>query len=219
MALEDYRAEMESCCRCSACKFIPLEKITGPGALQRLPQHPALQLPLLLRRRSHGLRPRAASTERVEYTPEDGGGRLQLQPLRRLRCLLQVRHGVRRPRAPLRGARGVRQERADRAGVGQAGREHGQGGPDPAGIRRASGASGPRTWTSRTTPKDKAGVIYHAGCLAEPRRGQRQGGRRRRLAAQEGRSRCGHRQGQGALLRRPRLRDGLPGRGHRSRPS
>jgi Fe-S oxidoreductase len=29
MALEDYRAEMESCCRCSACKFIPLEKVTG----------------------------------------------------------------------------------------------------------------------------------------------------------------------------------------------
>jgi Fe-S oxidoreductase len=29
MPLEDYRAEMESCCRCSACKFIPLEKITG----------------------------------------------------------------------------------------------------------------------------------------------------------------------------------------------
>ena len=29
MPLEDYRADMESCCRCSACKFIPLEKITG----------------------------------------------------------------------------------------------------------------------------------------------------------------------------------------------
>ena len=29
MALEEYRAEMETCCRCSACKFIPLEKVTG----------------------------------------------------------------------------------------------------------------------------------------------------------------------------------------------
>lgn len=29
MALKDYQAEMESCCRCSACKFIPLEKMTG----------------------------------------------------------------------------------------------------------------------------------------------------------------------------------------------
>ena len=29
MALEDYRNEMETCRRCSACKFIPLEKVEG----------------------------------------------------------------------------------------------------------------------------------------------------------------------------------------------
>jgi Fe-S oxidoreductase len=29
MALADYREDMEMCCRCSYCKFIPLEKITG----------------------------------------------------------------------------------------------------------------------------------------------------------------------------------------------
>ena len=29
MALENHQADMESCSRCSACKFIPLEKITG----------------------------------------------------------------------------------------------------------------------------------------------------------------------------------------------
>jgi hypothetical protein len=29
MALQDYRGDMETCCRCSACKFIPLEKVTG----------------------------------------------------------------------------------------------------------------------------------------------------------------------------------------------
>jgi Fe-S oxidoreductase len=29
MALEDYRNDMEVCCRCSNCKHIPLEKITG----------------------------------------------------------------------------------------------------------------------------------------------------------------------------------------------
>jgi Fe-S oxidoreductase len=29
MALEDYRSDMETCCRCSACKFIPLEKVNG----------------------------------------------------------------------------------------------------------------------------------------------------------------------------------------------
>ncbi|MBN1319691.1 MAG: (Fe-S)-binding protein [Thermoleophilia bacterium] len=29
MALKDYQSEMETCCRCSACKFIPLEQVTG----------------------------------------------------------------------------------------------------------------------------------------------------------------------------------------------
>jgi len=29
MALADYRQDMETCCRCSACKFIPLERVTG----------------------------------------------------------------------------------------------------------------------------------------------------------------------------------------------
>ena len=29
MALEDYRSDMETCRRCSTCKFIPLEKVTG----------------------------------------------------------------------------------------------------------------------------------------------------------------------------------------------
>jgi len=29
MALEDYRNDMEMCCRCSICKFIPMEKIAG----------------------------------------------------------------------------------------------------------------------------------------------------------------------------------------------
>jgi Fe-S oxidoreductase len=29
MALEDYRSDMETCCRCSICKFIPLERVKG----------------------------------------------------------------------------------------------------------------------------------------------------------------------------------------------
>jgi Fe-S oxidoreductase len=29
MALADYQKDMETCCRCSACKFIPLEKVKG----------------------------------------------------------------------------------------------------------------------------------------------------------------------------------------------
>jgi len=29
MAIEDYRGDMEMCCRCSACKFIPLQMVKG----------------------------------------------------------------------------------------------------------------------------------------------------------------------------------------------
>jgi Fe-S oxidoreductase len=37
MPLADHQADMESCCRCSACKFIPLEKITGQEHSQACP--------------------------------------------------------------------------------------------------------------------------------------------------------------------------------------
>lgn len=30
MALEQYQGDMEMCCRCSACKFIPMQKVKGP---------------------------------------------------------------------------------------------------------------------------------------------------------------------------------------------
>ena len=29
MALEDYRGDIGMCCRCSACKFIPMQKVKG----------------------------------------------------------------------------------------------------------------------------------------------------------------------------------------------
>jgi Fe-S oxidoreductase len=31
MSLEQYKEDMGMCCRCSACKFIPLQKVKGPG--------------------------------------------------------------------------------------------------------------------------------------------------------------------------------------------
>jgi Fe-S oxidoreductase len=37
MALEDYRSDMETCTRCSACKFIPLEKIIGSNNVNCCP--------------------------------------------------------------------------------------------------------------------------------------------------------------------------------------
>ena len=29
MALEDYQGDMEMCCRCSTCKFVPLQRVQG----------------------------------------------------------------------------------------------------------------------------------------------------------------------------------------------
>ncbi len=37
MALADYRADMETCCRCSACKFIPFEKVKGVDFVNACP--------------------------------------------------------------------------------------------------------------------------------------------------------------------------------------
>lgn len=37
MGLQDYRQDMEACCRCSACKFIPLENVTGADRVNVCP--------------------------------------------------------------------------------------------------------------------------------------------------------------------------------------
>ena len=37
MALQDYRNNMETCRRCSPCKFIPLEKVKGFGRVNVCP--------------------------------------------------------------------------------------------------------------------------------------------------------------------------------------
>jgi Fe-S oxidoreductase len=37
MALSDYQGDMETCCRCSACKFIPLENVKGYGNVNICP--------------------------------------------------------------------------------------------------------------------------------------------------------------------------------------
>ena len=29
MALQDYKDDMQTCCRCSICKFVPLETVKG----------------------------------------------------------------------------------------------------------------------------------------------------------------------------------------------
>ena len=32
MGLEDYRSDLDMCCRCSACKFIPFERVKGKSS-------------------------------------------------------------------------------------------------------------------------------------------------------------------------------------------
>ena len=39
MGLEQYQGDMEMCCRCSACKFIPMQKVKGSRVFLRLSQH------------------------------------------------------------------------------------------------------------------------------------------------------------------------------------
>ena len=51
MGLEQYKGDMEMCCRCSACKFIPMQRVKRTSVFERVPQHLEIQFPRLLRRR------------------------------------------------------------------------------------------------------------------------------------------------------------------------
>jgi len=55
MALQDYKDDMETCCRCSACKFVPLETVKGYDHVEVCP-----------------------SIARYNYRAYSGGGRLGL---------------------------------------------------------------------------------------------------------------------------------------------
>ncbi len=51
MGLEQYKGDMEMCCRCSTCKFIPLQKIKGSEYSYVCPSIARYNFPRLLRRR------------------------------------------------------------------------------------------------------------------------------------------------------------------------
>jgi len=70
MALEEYRQDMETCCRCSACKFIPFENVKGFLNVNVCP-----------------------SIGRYNFHAYSGGGRLSLGVAMLDKELLQVRHG------------------------------------------------------------------------------------------------------------------------------
>ena len=158
-----------------------------------------------------GLHPRAGRVH-----AQDRRSRLQLQPVRRLRRVLQVRAwsstcSSRSTRCAKSASSTVRPCRC-----GTSWSRPWQKQAPTLLDRPASGASGPRTWTSRTTPTRRPTVVYHAGCLASTDEASGKVAAAAVSLLQEGRARRGHRQGRGALLRRPRLRDGLPRRGARA---
>jgi Fe-S oxidoreductase len=164
MPLEDYRAEMESCCRCSACKFIPLEQITG--------QEHSYACPSIQRFNFHsysgggrmgfGL---GLLQERVEYTPKTAEVvyNCNLCGACDVSCKYAMEFDVLEP------LYAVREECVD----------HGQTVPvwDKLVEGMAKGAptlvnpGGKRgRWAKdldvKDARKDKPAVLYHAGCLA-----------------------------------------------------
>jgi Fe-S oxidoreductase len=69
MPLVDYRSDMETCCRCSACKFIPLEKVTGYDNVNVCPSISRYNFHAYSGggRMGFGL---ALARQRLEYTPK-----------------------------------------------------------------------------------------------------------------------------------------------------
>ena len=39
MGLEQYQGDMAMCCRCSCCKFIPMQMVDGFQYCETVPQH------------------------------------------------------------------------------------------------------------------------------------------------------------------------------------
>ena len=92
MGLEQYKGDMEMCCRCSACKLVPMQRVSWIQVCQRLSQHFQIQLSQLLGRRPTEYR-RGDAEERLQLYGQAPRHRLQLPDVRRLRRLLQLRHG------------------------------------------------------------------------------------------------------------------------------
>jgi Fe-S oxidoreductase len=164
MPLKDHLADMESCCRCSACKFIPLEKITG--------QEHSNTCPSISRHNFHsysgggrmgfGL---GLIQGRVEYTPKTAEVvyNCQLCGACDVSCKYGMEFDVLEP------LYAVREECV----------LNGQGDPACEKLVKAMQAQAPLTvgslgkraeWHKGLKLKDymteKAAVVYHAGCLA-----------------------------------------------------
>jgi Fe-S oxidoreductase len=164
MALEDHRADMESCCRCSACKFIPLEKITG--------QEHANVCPSISRHNFHsysgggrmgfGL---GLIQGRVEYTPKTAEVvyNCNLCGACDVSCKYAMEFDVLEPLYAVREECVKNRQTVPIWDTLVKTME--KGGPT---LLGASGKRG--QWCKdievKDYTKDKVGVIYHAGCLA-----------------------------------------------------
>ena len=209
MALEDYRAEMESCCRCSACKFIPLEKVTGYEHANACPSISRYNFHSYSGggRMGFGL---GLLRGRVEYTPKvaEVVYNCNLCGACDISCKYAMEMDVLEP------LYAIRQECV----------KNGQTVPVWDKLVQTMQKQGPMVlgakgkrdqWYKGLDVKDytqkKVPVVYHAGCLANYDEAAGKRGPSRPLLAQESGSGRGHRQGPRAVLRGPGLRDGLPG--------
>ena len=164
MALEEYAGDMNMCCRCNACKFIPLQQVKGY-------EH-ANVCPSISRYNFHFY----AGGGRLNMGAaglEDGFNvraplprqRLQLPSVRRLRRLLQVRHG--HGSAPAHPG-DAHQGRGGRSRSSRAATKWSTG-------MRATGSMVPMRGGKRgdwaqglgltDATKEKVDVLYHVGCL------------------------------------------------------
>jgi len=164
MPLQDHQADMQSCCRCSACKFIPLEKITG--------QEHSNSCPSISRYNFHaysgggrmgfGL---GLIAGRVEYTPKTAEVvyNCNLCGACDVSCKYAMEFDVLEPMYAMR----------------EGCVENGQAVPAWNKLAKAMKKQAPVTvgtlgkrsdWTAGLDVKDymaeKAPIIYHAGCLA-----------------------------------------------------
>ena len=164
MPLEDYRADMESCCRCSACKFIPLEKITGQEHSYACPSIQRFNFPSYsgAGRMGFGL---GLIAGRVEYTPKTAevAYNCNLCGACDVSCKYAMEFDVLEPLYAVR-EEGVKHGQTipvwDKMVAGMK-----NGGPT---LLKSKGKRG--QWATgldvKDASKEAVDVIYHAGCLA-----------------------------------------------------
>ena len=138
MPLKDHRADMESCCRCSACKFIPLEKITGHEHSNACPSISRFNFHSYSGggRMGFGL---GLIRGRVEYTPKTAEVvyNCNLCGACDVSCKYGMEFDVLEPLYAMR--EGVRRERPDQSGLGQARQGHEEAGSRHRGVARQTG--------------------------------------------------------------------------------